>query len=110
MSKPIRIMLGVLLLGLAVMGVWYFVTLFSAEKDVAACTPVPVLKPEVIQCPVPEPLIVFEPLQCPVFPVLDQLYVSPNMKEEEVLRNPPKYDKGNFISWLGNMVRFGYRW
>ena len=108
MSKPIRIMLGVLLLGLAVMGVWYFVTLFSAEKDVAACTPVPVLKPDVLQCPVIEPLIVFEPLQCPVFPVLDQLYVSPDPRK--VLRSPPKDDKGGFLSWIGNKVSLGYRW
>ena len=109
MKKIVEIAIGAILLVFAAMGVWYCVTLFSAEKEVqAACTPVPVLKPEVLQCPVPEPLIVFEPLTCPVFPVLDQLYVSPDPRK--VLRNPPKDDKGGFISWLGNKVRLGYRW
>ena len=102
MSKSIRIMLGVLLLGLASMGVVYFATLFSAEKDVQVCTPVPVLKPEVLQCPVPEPFIVFEPLQCPVFPVVDQLYASPD--PGKVLRNPREGDKGGFLSWIGNVI------
>ena len=110
MNRLAGIVGGLILLGFALVGVWYLVTFLWAGDDpvaeVQACSPVPVLKPVVLQCPVPEPLIVIEQVTCPVFPVLDQLYVS----QREVLRNPPEDDRGSFVSWIGNMVRFGYKW